>query len=42
MKKEMKKEILVRNGTKVDMLSRSIREGAASLDNIPSLIRQII
>ena len=25
----MKKEILVRNGTKVDMLSRSIREGAA-------------
>jgi hypothetical protein len=42
MKKEMKKEILVRNGTKVDMLSRSIREGAANLDNIPSLIRQII
>jgi hypothetical protein len=44
MKKDVniQKNILVRNGTKVDMLSRSIREGAASLDNIPSLIRQII
>jgi hypothetical protein len=38
----MKKETLVRNGAKVDMLSRSIREGAASLDNIPRLIRQVI
>jgi hypothetical protein len=38
----MQKDILVRNGTKVELLSRSIREGVASLDNIPSLIRQVI
>ncbi|MBI1878852.1 MAG: hypothetical protein HYR94_11640 [Chloroflexi bacterium] len=38
----MKKEILVRNGTKVELLARSIREGVASLDNIPGLIRQVI
>jgi hypothetical protein len=38
----MRKETLVRNGKKVEMLSRSIREGAASLDSIPGLIRQII
>jgi hypothetical protein len=36
------KEILVRNGAKVNLLSRSIKEGAASLDNIPTLIRQVI
>jgi hypothetical protein len=38
----MRKDILLRNGTKVDLLSRSIKEGAASLDNIPTLIRQVI
>lgn len=38
----MRKETLVRNGKKVETLSRSIREGAASLDSIPGLIRQII
>lgn len=38
----MKKETLVRNGKRVDMLWRSIKEGAASLDNIPGLIRQVI
>lgn len=38
----MKKEVLVRNGKRVDMLSRSIKEGAASLENIPGLIRQVI
>lgn len=38
----MRKEILVRNGKRVDMLSRSIKEGAATLENIPGLIRQVI
>lgn len=36
------KETLVRNGTKVGLLSHSIREGITSLDNIPSLIRQVL
>lgn len=39
---KMKKDILLRNGTKVELLTRSIKEGAANLDNIPSLIRQVI
>jgi hypothetical protein len=38
----MRKDVLIRNGTKVDELARSIKEGAASLDNIPTLIRQVI
>jgi hypothetical protein len=38
----MDKNVLVRNGAKVSLLSRSIREGVASLDNIPGLIRQVI
>jgi hypothetical protein len=38
----MKKEVLVRNGKRVDMLSRSIKDGAASLESIPGLIRQVL
>ncbi len=38
----MRRETLVRNGKKVDLLSHSIRDGIASLDNIPPLIRQVI
>lgn len=38
----MSTETLVRNGARVDMLYRSIREGAASLDNVPGLLKQII
>ncbi|GAB4415905.1 MAG: hypothetical protein Fur0044_11040 [Anaerolineae bacterium] len=38
----MKKETLLRNGANVTLLSRSIQEAVAGLDNIPALIRQVI
>lgn len=38
----MRKETLIRNGTKVELLSRSIQVGIDALDQLPGLIRQII
>lgn len=38
----MRKEALIRNGTKVEWLSRSIQVGIEALDHLPMLIRQII